>query len=42
MNWIVKIEKLKYPNLLVDVALKSPFLIGNIAIYLLKKVICVN
>lgn len=25
MNWIIKIEKLKYPNLLVDVALKSPF-----------------
>lgn len=25
MNWTIKIEKLKYPNLLVDVALKSPF-----------------
>ena len=25
MNWIIKIEKLKYPNLMVDVALKSPF-----------------
>ena len=23
--WIVKIDKLQYPNLLVDVALKSPF-----------------
>lgn len=25
MNWIIKIEKLKYPNLMVDIALKSPF-----------------
>ena len=25
MNWIIQIEKLKYPNLMVDIALKSPF-----------------
>ena len=25
MNWIIKIEKLQYPNLMVDVAIKSPF-----------------
>lgn len=25
INWIVKIEKYQYPNLMVDVALKSPF-----------------
>ena len=24
MNWIIKIEKLQYPNLMVDVAIKSP------------------
>jgi len=25
INWIVKIEKYQYPNLMVDVAIKSPF-----------------
>jgi len=25
INWIVKIEKFQYPNLMVDVAIKSPF-----------------
>lgn len=25
ISWIVKIEKLQYPNLIVDVAIKSPF-----------------